>query len=143
MTVRYRIVSTIRYRTERAGEGEAKANETPEHGAHLPVLANPRVHPRLQGRGRVGSAHPGRPRRLPPAGAEVLLRRRFAPRLPRLPRRSRALGDPMEARAAARLGRPGRWPRFPGADAPRPVASGPARRPVRPGSPRAPLQAAL
>src|SRR5262249_33273315 len=42
--------------------GEAKANETPERGAYLATLANPRVHRRLQGRGRVGPAHPGRPR---------------------------------------------------------------------------------
>jgi hypothetical protein len=51
----------------------------------------------------VGAADAGRPRRLPTAGAEVLLQRRVARRLPRRPR---ALDDPLEARAAARLGRP-------------------------------------
>ena len=60
-----------------------------------------------------------------------------------LPRRPRALRDPVEARGAARLGRPGRRPRLQGADAPRPAAGGSARRPVRPGLRRAPLHLAL
>ena len=56
-----------------------------------------------------------------------------------LPRRPHAVRDPVEGRGAARLGRPGRRPRLPGADAPRPVAGGSARRPIRPGLRRAPL----
>ena len=47
-------------------------------------------------------------------------------------RRPRAVRDPVEARGAARLGRPGDRPRLQGADAPRPVAGGPARRPSGP-----------
>ena len=57
----------------------------------------------------------------------------------RLSRRPHALGDPVEGRGAARLGRPGRRPRLGGADAPRPVAGGSARRPIRPGLRRAPF----
>jgi Protein of unknown function (DUF2867). len=45
----------------------------------------------------------------------------------------RALGDPLEGRGAARLGRPGRRPRLGAADAARPVAGGSARGPIRPG----------
>src|SRR5215217_2599577 len=51
---------------------------------------------------------------------------------PRLVRQI-AAGDPVEGRRAARLGPPGRRPRLQGADAPRPVAGVPARRPIRPG----------
>ena len=60
-----------------------------------------------------------------------------------LPRRPHALRDPVEARGAARLGRPGRRPRLQGADAPRPVAGGSARRPIRPGLRRAALHLAV
>ena len=49
------------------------------------------------------------------------------------PRHPHALGDPVEARRAARLGRPRRGAGLQGADAPRPVAGGSARRPNRPG----------
>ena len=51
-----------------------------------------------------------------------------------LPRRPRAVRDPLEGREAARLGRPGHRPRLQGTDAPRPLAGGSARRPSRPGS---------
>src|SRR5215468_10527683 len=138
MTVRYRMVSIKGGARNQPTRSET--HETPGCRAHLAAMADPRAHAGLPGRGRVGAADAGRPRRLPPAGAEVLLRRRVARRLPRRPR---ALGDAMEARAAARLGRPGRRPGFSGADAPRPAAGGPARRPVRPRPPRPPLHAAL
>ena len=45
------------------------------------------------------------------------------------PALARAVGDPLEGRRAARLGRPGRRRRLPGADAPRPAAGRSARRP--------------
>ena len=73
----------------------------------------------------MGAADAGRPRRLPAAGAGDRLGRPVAGLLPRRPR---ALGDPLEGRRAARLGRPGRRRRRPGADAPRPAAGGSARR---------------
>ena len=49
-----------------------------------------------------------------------------------VPRRPRAVRDPVEGRGAARLGRPGRRPRRARADAPRPLAGGSARRPPGP-----------
>ena len=60
-----------------------------------------------------------------------------------VPRRPRALGDPLEGRRPARLGRRGRRPRLPRADAPRPAARGPARRTDRPGVRRPALQPAV
>src|SRR5438445_6621016 len=41
--------------------GWRPTNEAPEHGAHLPALANPRAHPRLPARGCVGAAGVGGP----------------------------------------------------------------------------------
>jgi Protein of unknown function (DUF2867) len=86
----------------------------------------PRTHLRLPARGRLGAADAGRPGRLPPVGAAVCLGRPVAKLLPRRPH---SLRDPVEARGAARLGRPGRRPRLQGAHAPRPAAGGPARDP--------------
>src|SRR5260221_13443821 len=111
----------------------------PGHRAHLPPLAHPRTHGRLPARGRVGTADAGRPGRLPSAGAVVGLARRPGPSL-RLLRRPRALGDPVEGRRAARLGRPGRRPRVGAADAARPVARGLSRGPPRPRPACPPLQ---
>ena len=45
-----------------------RPHEAPRHRAHLPPMADPRANPRLPARGRLGAAHPGRPRRLPPPG---------------------------------------------------------------------------
>src|SRR5258708_5338434 len=55
------------------------AHGTPEHGAHLAAMADPRAHPRLSARGRV-SAGDARavPGRLPSAGAGDRLRRPVA-----------------------------------------------------------------
>ena len=114
--------------------------ETPEHRAHVAALANPRAHPRLPARRRVGAAWDGRIGRVPTAGAGVCLRRPFARFLRP---RTRALRDPLEARGAARLGRPGHGPGLQGADAPRPVADGPARRPTGSGVRRAHIQVSV
>ena len=54
-----------------------------------------------------------------------------------------ALDDPLEGRRATRLGRAGRRRRLQAADAPRPVANGPAQRPSRPRVREAPVQVAL
>ena len=75
---------------------------------------------------------PGGAGRLPAAGASWFASGDPSQQL--LRRRPHALRDPVEARGAARLGRPGRRPRRQGADAPRPVAGGSARRPIRPGA---------
>ena len=82
---------------------------TPEHRAHLPALADPRAHPRLPARGRVGAADAGRPGRLPAARAAVaaLRRRRAAP--PRRARCSRSAGS--SARCSAWTGRRRAWAR--------------------------------
>ena len=77
-----------------------------------------------------GAADAGRPGRLPSAGAADR-RGRSVEKLVR--HRPRSLGAPVEGRGAARVGPPGRRPGLQGADAPRPVAGGPARRRVRPG----------
>jgi hypothetical protein len=88
----------------------------------------------------VGAADAGRLGRVPSAGAADRLGRPVA-RL--LPRRPHALGDPVEDRGTARLGPPRRRSRLQGADAPRPVAGGSARRHIPPGLRRAPLQLAV
>src|SRR5262249_57085504 len=82
----------------------SETHETPGCRAHLAAMADPRAHAGLPGRGRVGAADARRPRRLPPARAEVLLRTRVARPLPRRPR---ALGAPLEGPAGATPGRTG------------------------------------
>src|SRR5260221_13348246 len=114
----------------------------PGRGAPLPPLAHPPAHQGLPARGRVGTADAGRPGRLPTAGAVAGLARRPVASL-RLLRRPRALGDPVEGRRAARLGRPGRRPRGGAAAAARPAAGGPARRPTPARLRRPPLQLAV
>src|SRR6266542_6754836 len=87
--------TTARSDSSGAGLWMETANETPEHGAHLAALADPRAHPRLPARGRVGAGDARRPGRLPSAGAEDRLRRPVAKCVPRHPH---ALGDPVEDR---------------------------------------------
>src|SRR5208282_6678909 len=100
------------------------AHEAPGHRAYFSAMADPRSHRRLPARGRMGPPDAGRPRRFPPAGTADGLGRSGARLLPHGPP---ALDDPMEARGAARLGRPARRPRPGAAHAPRPAAGGPAR----------------
>src|SRR6266513_1474886 len=103
--------------------GWRSPNEASEHRTQLPTVADPRAHPRLPARGRVGAADAGRPGRLPSTDATDRLVR---PGAELLPRRPRAVRDPVEGRGAARVGHPGRGARLQGPDAPRPAAGGSA-----------------
>src|SRR6266699_1269315 len=75
-----RAVMRVRATTGRSDSSGAAlrmeaTHETPEHRAHLAALADPRAHPRLPARGRVGAGDARRPGRLPSASVVNLLRR--------------------------------------------------------------------
>src|SRR5262249_52901497 len=104
-------------------------NEASQFHAYVLALADPRTHPRLPARGRMGGAGVWRCGRLPAAGASNRLVRFVAKPAGRGPR---PLRDQAEHRRAAWLGRAGR-PTPRDADAPRPFAAGSTEGAVRPG----------
>ena len=102
---------------------DRRHDKAPEHRPHLPALADPRAHRDFRLEDVWALPTPGGPDDFP----RLVRYRRGRPGAGLLARRPAALGDPLEARGAARLGRPGHRPRLPGADAARAAARGPAR----------------
>jgi hypothetical protein len=104
---------TIRYRID------GGHNEAPALRPHRPPLADPRAHPGLPTRGRVGAAHAWWSGRLPAPRGHRGRRRRLRKSVAS---GSRALGRAQEARGAPRLGCREDRARLAGPDPPRPPA---------------------